>query len=32
MLSGDDKFGLTVYGYNGAVSFSYIGGLAGPGE
>jgi len=32
VLSGDDKFGLTVYGYNGAVSFSYIGGLAGPGE
>lgn len=32
VISGDDKFGLTVYGYNNAVSFSYIGGLAGPGE
>lgn len=26
------RFGLFVYGYNNAVSFSYIGGLAGPGE
>ncbi|TNF25813.1 MAG: hypothetical protein EP329_22310 [Deltaproteobacteria bacterium] len=32
VVSSDDKFGLTVYGYNGAVSFSTIGGIAGPGE
>jgi len=27
-----ERFGLFVYGYNNAVSFSYIGGIAGPGE
>jgi len=32
VVSGSDKFGLTVYGYSNAVSFSVIGGLAMPGE
>lgn len=32
VVSGDAGFGLTVYGYSNAVSFSYIGGLKGPGE
>ena len=32
VISGDQDFGLTVYGYSNAVSFSYIGGLKGPGE
>lgn len=32
VASSADRFGLFVYGYNNAVSFSYIGGLAGPGE
>lgn len=32
VASSTSRFGLFVYGYNNAVSFSYIGGLAGPGE
>lgn len=32
VASSADRFGLFVYGYSNAVSFSYIGGLAGPGE
>jgi len=32
VASSAAKFGLFVYGYNNAVSFSYIGGIAGPGE
>jgi len=32
VASATVKFGLFVYGYNNAVSFSYIGGIAGPGE
>lgn len=30
--SSTSRFGLFIYGYNNAVSFSYAGGLAGPGE
>jgi hypothetical protein len=32
VASSAGRFGLFVYGYSNAVSFSYIGGLAGPGE
>ena len=32
VASAPNRFGLFVYGYNNAVSFSYIGGIAGPGE
>jgi len=32
VASSAERFGLFVYGYNNAVSFSYIGGIAGPGE
>lgn len=32
VASAANRFGLFVYGYNNAVSFSYIGGIAGPGE
>ncbi len=32
IASASERFGLFVYGYSGKVAFSYIGGLAGPGE
>jgi hypothetical protein len=32
VASGSERFGLTLYGYSRAVSFSFVGGMAGPGE